>query len=55
MFVEVATVSLNNDFPVLGCPIYRGNNKIKYRQVVTQAEMQSLSSLHRRAKNNHNG
>jgi hypothetical protein len=47
--VEVVIVSLSTDFPVLGCPIHGGNNRISYSAVVNQAEVQSLSSLHRYA------
>jgi hypothetical protein len=47
---EVAIVSLSNDFPMLSCPIHKGNNRILYSPVVKQAEVQSLSRLHRYAR-----
>jgi hypothetical protein len=47
MLFEAIVASMNNDFPVLGCPIHKGNGKISHSPVVYQGEVLSLSSLHR--------
>jgi hypothetical protein len=47
----VAILFLSNDFPMLSCPIHRGNNTILYSSVVNQDEVQWLSSPNRYATN----
>jgi hypothetical protein len=49
VLIEVI-ILLSNDFPVLRCPIHRGNNRILYSSGVNQTEVRSPSSLHRYAE-----